>query len=478
MNVRIYVPRDTSANACGADEVAAAIDEHAQARGIAIELVRNGSRGMCWLEPLVEVESERGRIGFGPLTVESVAGLFDAGFPNADTHALCLGPVEDIDWLKQQQRVCFSRNGIIDPISLDDFEAHGGWQGARRALAMTPQDIVSAVTESGLRGRGGAAFPAHIKWQTVHDAVSDTKYVVCNADEGDSGTFADRLLMEADPFQLIEGMAIAALAVGATRGFVYIRSEYPHAVRTMERAVEIARAHGVLGARVLGSAHAFDLSVRMGAGAYICGEETAMLESLEGKRGIVRSKPPIPALSGLFGKPTVIHNVLSLAAVSDMLAKGGAHYASLRGSLQGHHAVSDHRQREARRHHRAALWRDLARTAGAVRRWDSTAGNRCARCRWAGRWVRTCQSHSGTPTRLRSRLPASVPCWATAELWYSMIRSTWVNKHGLRWRFVHTNRVASARRAASARRVAVEVIDRLRVGKENAKNWQLLDEPV
>ncbi len=329
MNVRIYVPRDTSANACGADEVAAAIDEHAQARGIAIELVRNGSRGMCWLEPLVEVESERGRIGFGPLTVEAVAGLFDAGFPNADTHALCLGLVEDIDWLKQQQRVCFSRNGIIDPISLDDFEAHGGWQGARRALAMTPQDIVSAVTESGLRGRGGAAFPCGIKWQTVHDQPAAQKFIVCNADEGDSGTFSDRMILEGDPYRLIEGMLIAGIACGATQAYVYLRSEYPLARRVLSEAILRARTAGWLGADVAGSGRAFDIDLRIGAGAYICGEETSLLESLEGKRGQVRFKPPLPAIKGLFGQPTVINNLITLASVPDVLVNGAQWYRDL-----------------------------------------------------------------------------------------------------------------------------------------------------
>ena len=329
MNVRIYVPRDTSANACGADEVAAAIDEQAQARGIAIELVRNGSRGMCWLEPLVEVETERGRIGFGPLTVEAVAGLFDAGFPNTDSHALCLGPVEDIDWLKQQQRVCFSRNGIIDPISLDDFEAHGGWQGARRALAMTPQDIVSAVTESGLRGRGGAAFPCGIKWQTVHDQPAAQKFIVCNADEGDSGTFSDRMILEGDPYRLIEGMLIAGIACGATQAYVYLRSEYPLARRVLSEAILRARTAGWLGADVAGSGRAFDIDLRIGAGAYICGEETSLLESLEGKRGQVRFKPPLPAIKGLFGQPTVINNLITLASVPDVLVNGAQWYRDL-----------------------------------------------------------------------------------------------------------------------------------------------------
>ncbi|TXH29603.1 MAG: formate dehydrogenase beta subunit, partial [Elusimicrobia bacterium] len=329
MSVRVYVPRDTSALACGADEVAAAINAEASRRGITIELVRNGSRGLCWLEPLVEVETTEGRIGFGPVSVDTVGELFDAGFPNANSHALSLGLVEDLAWLKKQQRVCFSRNGIIDPISLEDFEAHGGWQGARRALAMRPQDIVSAVTESGLRGRGGAAFPCGIKWQTVHDQLVAQKFIVCNADEGDSGTFSDRMILEGDPYRLIEGMLIAGLACGANQGFVYLRSEYPLARQIFVQALERAREAGWLGTNVADSGRAFDIDLRIGAGAYICGEETSLLESLEGKRGQVRFKPPLPAIKGLFGQPTVINNLITLASVPDILVNGAEWYRDL-----------------------------------------------------------------------------------------------------------------------------------------------------
>ena len=191
---------------------------------------------------------------------------------------------------------------------------------------MTPADIVRTVTESGLRGRGGAGFPTGIKWKTVLDTVDDRKYIVCNADEGDSATFADRMIMEGDPFVLIEGMAIAGIATGATKGFVYIRSEYPHAVAAMRKAIEAARGAGVIGVSVLGSPNSFDMEVRVGAGAYVCGEETSLLNSLEGKRGVVRAKPPLPAIKGLFGKPTVINNVISLASVPIILDKGAAYY--------------------------------------------------------------------------------------------------------------------------------------------------------
>ncbi len=326
MSAVIYVPADSAALALGSDEVASAIAEEAQKRGIAVEIVRNGSRGMFWLEPLVEVQSGKGRIAYGPVEAKDVQGLFDVGFESGGKHALWLGLTEEIPYLRKQQRLTFSRVGITDPLSLEDYLEHEGYQGLRRAISMIPERIVHEVTESGLRGRGGAAFPTGIKWNTVLNAKADQKYVVCNADEGDSGTFADRMLMEGDPYCLIEGMTIAAFAVGATRGYIYVRSEYPHAITVMDKAISIARSAGYLGVDILGSGKSFELEVRKAAGAYVCGEETAMLESLEGKRGIVRSKPPLPAISGLFGKPTVINNVISLATVPVILARGADFY--------------------------------------------------------------------------------------------------------------------------------------------------------
>lgn len=326
MSVRIYIPRDAAALALGADKVADAVARQIADREIDAVIVRNGSRGMHWLEPLVEVEVAGERIGYGPVKTSDVASLFDAGMISGGDHRLCLGAVEEIAFLKQQTRLTFSRCGVIDPLSLADYEAHGGLSGLRRAVTMQPADIVSDVTQSGLRGRGGAGFPTGIKWNTVLDAPGARKYIVCNADEGDSGTFADRMIMEGDPFVLVEGMVIAGLATGATKGFVYIRSEYPHAIAAMTEAVEIAARAGVLGPSVLGSGKAFDIEIRAGAGAYVCGEETALLNSLEGKRGIVRAKPPLPAHKGLFDCPTVINNVISLASVPVIMEKGAAHY--------------------------------------------------------------------------------------------------------------------------------------------------------
>jgi formate dehydrogenase iron-sulfur subunit len=327
LNATVYVPRDAAALAVGAEEVAQAIQRTAAARGDEVQLVRNGSRGLVWLEPLVEVATSAGRIAYGPVKPDDVGDLFTAGFLSGGAHGLRLGFTEEIPYLKRQERLTFSRVGVIDPLSVADYEAHGGWRGLRNALAMNGAQIVEAVVQSGLRGRGGAAFPAGIKWRTVLNAPGDTKYVVCNADEGDSGTFSDRMIMEGDPFVLIEGMAISALAVGAKRGYVYLRSEYPDAEHTFRAAIAAAESAGCLGEDILQSGRSFHLELRRGAGAYICGEETAMLESLEGKRGMVRFKPPLPAIEGLFGKPTVINNVITFASVPIILDKGAKHYA-------------------------------------------------------------------------------------------------------------------------------------------------------
>jgi formate dehydrogenase iron-sulfur subunit len=327
MSVKVFVPRDSAALSVGAEGVARAIASEATRRKLDVDLIRNGSRGMFWLEPLVEVETRQGRIAYGPVTPEAVAGLFDAGvFPEGKSHALCLGPTEEIPYLKQQERLTFARCGIVDPLSLDDYIANGGYRGLQKALALQPQAIVDEVQKSGLRGRGGAGFPTGIKWNTVLHAKAHQKYICCNADEGDSGTYADRMIMEGDPFVLIEGMTIAGLAVGATQGYIYSRSEYPHAFRMMQQAIAIAYERGYLGANVAGSGRCFDLEVRLGAGAYICGEETSMLESLEGKRGQIRPKPPLPALEGLFGKPTVVNNLITLASVPIIMDKGAEYY--------------------------------------------------------------------------------------------------------------------------------------------------------
>lgn len=329
MKTRIYVPLDSAAIALGADGVANAIIEEARTRNAAIELVRNGSRGAVWAEPLVEIETPSGRVGYGSVNARDVKGLFDAGFLIGGEHEKNLGLIEELPWFQKQERVIFARCGRTDPLSIDDYRHHGGWRGLEAALALSCDNLVETIMTSGLRGRGGAGFPAGIKWRTVAGAKGAQKYVVCNADEGDSGTFADRMIMEGDPYLLIEGMIIAGLAVGAREGIVYLRSEYPQTIKIFSQAITHAEETGYLGADILGSGKAFKLKLFVGAGAYICGEETALLESLEGKRGQVRSKPPLPALEGLFNQPTLIHNVISLCSVPDIIVRGGEWYQAL-----------------------------------------------------------------------------------------------------------------------------------------------------
>src|SRR5258708_1030840 len=326
MTMRVFVSRDAGAVAVGADEVALALEQAAAKRGIAVEIVRTGARGLYWLEPMIEVATPQGRVAFGPVTTTDVRSVLDAMAADGP-HALRLGVADKIPWLKRQTRLTFARGGVIDLRSVEDYRANDGYKGLERALTLGSDGILAGVTASGVRGRGGAGFPTGIKWKTVAQASADRKFIVCNADEGDSGTFADRMIMEGDPFVVIEGMTIAGIAVGASKGYIYIRSEYPHAVEAMNAAIAAAKRGGTLGARIGGSNHSFDLEVRVGAGAYVCGEETSLLESLEGRRGIVRAKPPLPAHKGLFGKPTVINNVLSFAAIPFILDHGAKAYA-------------------------------------------------------------------------------------------------------------------------------------------------------
>jgi formate dehydrogenase iron-sulfur subunit len=331
MTTKIFIPRESTAISLGAHQVARAFTHYLSDHDIDIKIIRNGSRGLFWLEPMIEIETAQGRMAYGPVAPADVTSIMEDISQNVlhekpQSHALALGLTENIAYLKKQTRLTFARAGITDPVSLDDYLALDGFKGLQKSLALSTQEIVTAVVDSGLRGRGGAAFPTGIKWQTVRDATADKKYIVCNADEGDSGTFADKLVMECDPFMLIEGMIIAGLAVGADQGYIYLRSEYPIADEILQQAIEIASAAGYLGDDICGSGKTFNLEVRLGAEAYICGEETALLESLEGKRGMVRFKPPLPALEGLFGKPTIVNNVLSLAAIPFIMSEGSQAY--------------------------------------------------------------------------------------------------------------------------------------------------------
>jgi len=328
MRVRVYVPRETAAISVGADDVAIALARQAKQVNADIEIVRNGSWGASWLEPLLEVVVDAQRIAYGNVTAADVPGLFAANFLQGGAHPLRLGPSNEIPYLIRQDRWTFWRCGLIDPLSIEDFEAHKGFSALRKAFGMGPQEVLDAVKTSGLRGRGGAGFPAGIKWQTVADTAAQQKYIACNADEGDSGTFADRILIESDPLGLIEGMLIAGFAVGASKGYIYLRSEYPLAYTILMRAVTAARQAGWLGDDIQGSGFSFDIDVHLGAGSYVCGEETAMLESLEGKAGVIRYKPPLPAIAGLFGMPTVVNNVVTLASVANIINLGAERYAA------------------------------------------------------------------------------------------------------------------------------------------------------
>lgn len=322
----LFVPLDSLAVALGADTVAEALSQ------AGFTVVRTGSRGMHWLEPLVEIERGGVRYGFGPIGPDDIKTLI-ATLRRPEKaahlkHAKSLGEIAGLAFVKSQTRLTFERCGVVDPVDPADYRKHGGTAGLETALAISGAAICEEVLSSGLRGRGGAGFPAGIKWKTVAGAAADRKYIVCNADEGDSGTFADRMIMEGDPFLLIEGMTIAGIATGAAHGFVYLRSEYPVAASILDAAIKAAYRAGLLGADVLGSGKRFDLEVFVGAGAYICGEETSLLNSLEGKRGEVRAKPPLPALAGLFGKPTLVQNVLSFCAVPTILSRGADFYRS------------------------------------------------------------------------------------------------------------------------------------------------------
>jgi len=328
MSYKIFIPRDSSALSLGADKVYKEILSESKKRDINIEIIRNGSRGLFWLEPMIEVETSKGRVAYGPINISDINSLFDSEFFLGKKHNLFLGITEEIKWLKNQERLTYARVGITDPVSIEDYEGLDGFKGLKNALKLSPEKIVQEVADSGLRGRGGAAFPTGIKWKTVLDAPSEKKYIVCNADEGDSGTFSDRMIMENDPFVLIEGMIIAGLAVGADQGYIYLRSEYPHAQKILNEAISIALEKNYLGKNILGSDFSFSLEVTRAAGAYICGEETSLLESLEGKRGMVRYKPPLPAIEGFYGKPTVVNNVISLATIPIIMDKGANFYAN------------------------------------------------------------------------------------------------------------------------------------------------------
>ena len=334
--IKIFVPRDSSSLSMNSNLIAEIISETIRELKINAEVIRNGSRGMLWLEPLVEVDTSSGRVAYGPVSPEDIDSLFKADFINGGKHLLGHGLTNKIPYLERQDRLTFARCGIIDPINLEEYKKYNGIKGLKKALQLEQKEIINIIINSGLRGRGGAGFPTGIKWQTALNAENNQKYVCCNADEGDSGTFADRMLMEGDPFSIIEGMIIAGLAIGANKGFIYIRSEYPNAIHIMQQAIKEARHAGLIGQEKDQSGFYFDIEIRVGAGAYICGEESSMLESIEGKRGEVRAKPPIPAISGLFSRPTIVNNVITLATIPLIISKGAEYYESFgKGKSKG-----------------------------------------------------------------------------------------------------------------------------------------------
>jgi formate dehydrogenase iron-sulfur subunit len=453
MTIRVYVPRDAGAVAVGADDIALLLEETGAVRDVAIHVVRTGSRGLYWLEPMVELATPGGRVALGPVGTADVPLLFEALAANGP-HPLRLGVADEIPWLKRQTRLTFARCGVVDPRSLDDYRNHGGYKGLERALTLTSDAILADVTASGLRGRGGASFPTGIKWQTAAQAGADRKFIVCNADEGDSGTFADRMIMEGDPFVVIEGMTIAGIAVGATKGYIYVRSEYPHAVAATNAAIAAARRVGMLGAHIGGSDHHFDLEVRVGAGAYVCGEETSLLQSLEGRRGIVRAKPPLPAHKGLFGKPTVINNALSFAAIPFILDNGAKAYADFgMGRSRGTMPI----QLAGNIRHGGLFETAFGVTLGELI--DDVGGGTLT-----GRPVRAVQV--GGPLgayfpRALFDTPFDYEAFAVRDglighggMSCSTTVSTWRNRRALRWSSARSNPVASARRAGSDRPAA------------------------
>ncbi len=325
--IKVYVPLDTTAVSLGADIVAKKISKLAKENNQEVEIIRNGSWGMFWLEPLVEVEINNERIAYGPVAPEVVEHLFTSKFLEGGNHPLRLGDVQKLPFLQKQTRLCFERVGKIDPVNIEDYKKHNGYTVLEQTFNSSPQHIIEEVKEGQLRGRGGAAFPTWIKLNSTLEAQGDVKYVVCNADEGDSGTFSDRMVAEGDPFSLIEAMTIMGKTTGANEGYIYLRSEYPVAKVCLTKAIEEARKHNYLGKNIMGTGFDFDIHLRIGAGSYVCGEETALINSLEGKRGIVRKKPPLPVHEGLFGKPTILCNLITMVSLLPILRMGGKEYA-------------------------------------------------------------------------------------------------------------------------------------------------------
>ncbi|MCG3208458.1 MAG: Electron transport complex subunit RsxC [Anaerolineae bacterium] len=335
MTTTIRIGMSTSDLAAGAQETFVALQTAIRRRGLPVELKQTGSLGASHREPVIEVAQNGDSTLYGPVTPERIAPLLDQHF-GAGSRGVSPEWVisrradrSDYPFLGKQVRVTTQLCGIIDPHSLDDYLAHDGYKALLEAIKMTPEAVVQAIKDSKLRGRGGAGFPTGIKWELLRKNPVTPKYLICNADEGDPGAFMDRATIEGDPHRLLEGMLIAAYATGASRGYIYVRAEYPLAVNALRLALQQAREYGMLGENILGSGMDFDIVIKEGAGAFVCGEETALMHSIEGQRGMPSMRPPYPAQRGLWGQPSNINNVETLASISSIILNGPGWFAGL-----------------------------------------------------------------------------------------------------------------------------------------------------
>jgi NADH-quinone oxidoreductase subunit F len=343
----LYIGAGTCGLGAGAGKTIDAIRAYLGAKKISADLIEVGCVGLCSEEPILDVQLPgRTRVSFRGVSFDKVDDLLDKVFSGVIPENMVLGQYrpadaeqkiwEDVPYLDEhpflsiQRRVVLANSGIVDPGNIDEYIARGGYSALAKALkTMTPDEVCTLVLNSGLRGRGGAGFPTGKKWMFANKAVSDQKYLICNADEGDPGAFMDRAVCESDPHRLLEGLVIAAYAIGATKAYIYIRAEYPLAIAHLKQAIEQARAYGLIGENMLDSGNDLEVVIKMGAGAFVCGEETALIHSIEGKRGMPRPRPPFPAVSGLFGKPTVINNVETLSNLPMILDRGAEWFASM-----------------------------------------------------------------------------------------------------------------------------------------------------
>lgn len=342
---RIIVGMGTCGIAAGAKDVFNAVVQEVESRRLDVVVAQTGCIGMCQREPLLDVELPGGpRVTYGNVAVKDVPRIIAshvlngsiveelavAQFPAGELRAENVPSYDELDFYRKQRRLALANCGRIDPENIEEYIAAGGYEACVKALTeMTPEEVIAEVKRAGLRGRGGAGFPMGLKWELTRQTPSTKKYIICNADEGDPGAFMDRSLLEGDPHRVIEGMIIGAYAIGADEGYIYIRAEYPLAIKRLELALQQARERGFLGEDIFGSGFSFNLQIKKGAGAFVCGEETALMASIEGKRGMPRPKPPFPSQSGLWGKPTNINNVETFANVPELIRLGAAGFSSI-----------------------------------------------------------------------------------------------------------------------------------------------------